>query len=628
MTTFTPILGIAEVAPTQVAKEVTINDGFVALENATNAIKQVTIAAADITLLAADYTGNFLFQLIGTPAGSQNFIVPNTPRFFAVWNQTGHAQTVKTAGSGTTVSVANSALCVLVCDAANNIKIVANSAAAAPATSFTGLSDVPGSYSGDALYTVRVNAAATALEFHLMALADIAGFGTPTTNYYPQWNGSGFTWTVGGGGPGVSDFIGLSDVPGSYSGKADYVVQVNAAANALQFTALNALLSFLQLTDVPAAYSGSSNKVLACNLTENGLTFIPLPSLGTVISLTTGDPNAGFEGGGLGSWAVTIGSVGYQTVTNLAGSLAPYSGSFFELSAGATTQTQITRTWNLTTLATPFQLDNDCRIDVPYAFAMHGGGTTGQISVDCLDGVGALISTYTGPTITSGTDLWVDGTFSVDNPPNTRSIKIHVTSNSASAVSAGWDLLDPVIRAIKNPSLITMSDGPTTYAGAAKYIVRVNAAANGFEFHQEVFTDLADVPNAYTGQALKVLRVNNAENAVEFWQINRVDMPCPSVITATGSVALDRANGEVQRLSVTGNVTAMTVANWAPSGTLGKLSLEVVNTGSFTVVWPTGTKWPGGSAPTVTHSGRDIFVLMSFDGGTTIYGNVVGQAYA
>jgi hypothetical protein len=259
---------------------------------------------------------------------------------------------------------------------------------------------------------------------------------------------------------------------------------------------------------------------------------------------------------------------------------------------------------------------------------MHGGGTTGQISVDCIDGVGATISTYTSATITSATDTWTLGTFSVDNPTNTRTIKIHVTSNAASAVSAGWDLLDPVIRAIKNLSLITMSDGPTSYSGTAKYVVRVNAAANGFEFHQEVFTDLADVPTTYTGQALKVLRVNVGESAVEFWQINKVDMPCPSIITATGSVALNRNNGEVQRLSVTGNVTAMTVSNWAPSGTFGKLSLEVVNTGSFTVVWPTGTKWPGGSAPTVTPSGRDIFVLMSFDGGTTIYGNVVGQAYA
>ncbi len=628
MTTFTPILGIAEVAPTQIAKEVTINDGFVALENATNALASITIVSADITLLPADYTNSFIFKLIGTPAGSQNFIVPNTSRFFAVWNTTGHAQTVKTAGSGTTASVAASALCILVCDGANNIKVVANSLVSAPATSFTGLSDAPGSYAGASLYTVRVNAGMTALEFHQMALGDISGFGTPTLNYYPQWNGTGFTWTAAGGGPGASDFTDLGDVPATYSGKANYVVQVNPGATGLQFTALNALLSFLQLTDVPAAYAGASNKVLACNLTENGLTFIPLPSLGTVVNIATGDTNAGFETGSLGSWVVTISSVGFQSVTNLAGSLAPFSGTFFELANGATTQTQITRTWNLLTLASAFQLDNDCRIDVPYAFANHGGSTTGQLSVDCLDGTGALITTYTGPTLTSALDTWISGTFSVDNPPNTRSIKIHVTSNSASAVSAGWDLLDPVIRAIKNLSLITLSDGPTSYAGTAKYIVRVNAAANGFEFHQEAFLDLADAPTAYTGQALKVLRVNVGESAVEFWQINKVDMPCPSVIPATGSISLNRNNGEVQRLSITGNVTAMAVTNWAPSGTLGKLSLEVVNTGAFTVVWPTGTKWPGGSAPTVTPSGRDIFVLMSFDGGTTIYGNVVGQAYS
>ena len=90
-------------------------------------------------------------------------------------------------------------------------------------------------------------------------------------------------------------------------------------------------------------------------------------------------------------------------------------------------------------------------------------------------------------------------------------------------------------------------------------------------------------------------------NGSKWVNSNKADLPAGSLITATGSLALDRANGEVQRLSLTGNVTAFTVANWPATDQLGRLVLEIQNTGAYNIAaWPTGTKWPGGTAPTIT----------------------------
>jgi hypothetical protein len=107
-----------------------------------------------------------------------------------------------------------------------------------------------------------------------------------------------------------------------------------------------------------------------------------------------------------------------------------------------------------------------------------------------------------------------------------------------------------------------------------------------------------------------------------------IDIPCAGPITATGALNLNRTNGEVQRLNVTGSVTSMTISGWPASGQFARLVLEVVNTGGFTVTWPSGTKWPTGTVPVVTPSGKDLFILVTFDGGVTVYGNVVGQNYS
>lgn len=99
--------------------------------------------------------------------------------------------------------------------------------------------------------------------------------------------------------------------------------------------------------------------------------------------------------------------------------------------------------------------------------------------------------------------------------------------------------------------------------------------------------------------------------------------------SVSGAVVLDRHDGECQRLSVTGNVTSLTINNFGTSGTLERLVLEIWNTGAYTFAWPAGTKWPSGAAPTLSSGAgkKDVIMLVTVDAGTTVYGNVIGMNY-
>jgi hypothetical protein len=107
------------------------------------------------------------------------------------------------------------------------------------------------------------------------------------------------------------------------------------------------------------------------------------------------------------------------------------------------------------------------------------------------------------------------------------------------------------------------------------------------------------------------------------------NFPAPAVTSGT-AVSIDRASGEMVRLSLTGTVASFAVTGWPASGILARLVLEIINTGAFNITsWPVGTLWSGGVPPTLTPGAnkKDIVVLTTFDGGATIYGSIVGQDY-
>lgn len=107
-----------------------------------------------------------------------------------------------------------------------------------------------------------------------------------------------------------------------------------------------------------------------------------------------------------------------------------------------------------------------------------------------------------------------------------------------------------------------------------------------------------------------------------------VDMPCGGLVNAAGAITIDRAGGEIHRLLLIGTVTDVTILGWPPGGQFARLVLEIQDQGGYGFAFPDSVMWPSGMVPAITPNGNDVFILITFDGGSTIYGNVVGQAFA
>ena len=79
---------------------------------------------------------------------------------------------------------------------------------------------------------------------------------------------------------------------------------------------------------------------------------------------------------------------------------------------------------------------------------------------------------------------------------------------------------------------------------------------------------------------------------------------------------IDLSLGNLFTKTISG-ATTLTVSNVPTTGTVAYLILELTNAGSATITWFSGVKWAGGTAPTLTSSGKDIISMYTHDAGTT-----------
>lgn len=70
--------------------------------------------------------------------------------------------------------------------------------------------------------------------------------------------------------------------------------------------------------------------------------------------------------------------------------------------------------------------------------------------------------------------------------------------------------------------------------------------------------------------------------------------------------------------------TTLSVSAVPASPVVTSFILELTNGGSDVTFWP-GIKWPGGAAPTLTASGRDVLGFYTHDGGASWVGLVLGK---
>ena len=119
----------------------------------------------------------------------------------------------------------------------------------------------------------------------------------------------------------------------------------------------------------------------------------------------------------------------------------------------------------------------------------------------------------------------------------------------------------------------------------------------------------------------------NADGTASFK--NGVQENQNAVTSSSGSLTIDCTNGNVFSLALSENVTSTTFSNPPATGTAFGFSLFVTQDSTArTITWPAAVAWPSGTAPTLsTTSGDvDVFTFTTFNGGTTWYGIVSGQA--
>lgn len=99
---------------------------------------------------------------------------------------------------------------------------------------------------------------------------------------------------------------------------------------------------------------------------------------------------------------------------------------------------------------------------------------------------------------------------------------------------------------------------------------------------------------------------------------------------SSGTLTLNCALGNVFAVSLNAAITTLTISNIPTTGNAFGITLAFTMDGTArAVTWPAAVKWSGGTAPTLTSTNAkvDIFVLTTWDGGTTWYAMTGGQNF-
>ena len=99
---------------------------------------------------------------------------------------------------------------------------------------------------------------------------------------------------------------------------------------------------------------------------------------------------------------------------------------------------------------------------------------------------------------------------------------------------------------------------------------------------------------------------------------------------SSGTLTLNCSLGNVFAVSLNAAITTLTISNIPTTGNAFGITLAFTMDGTArAVTWGAAIKWSGGTAPTLTSTNAkvDIFVLTTWDGGTTWYAMVGGQNF-
>lgn len=162
---------------------------------------------------------------------------------------------------------------------------------------------------------------------------------------------------------------------------------------------------------------------------------------------------------------------------------------------------------------------------------------------------------------------------------------------------------DVAIAANAYSRVFANSVGTAANANLSVATVSANTFAN---------TKLANTSGTFGGNLLIAGTLTASQGGVFE---TRVTMAANNIDVSTGSYFTKTISG----------ATTLTVSNVPSTGTSASFILDLTNGGSATITWWSGVKWAGGTAPTLTTSGRDSLGFYTYDNGTTWTGLILGK---
>ena len=174
---------------------------------------------------------------------------------------------------------------------------------------------------------------------------------------------------------------------------------------------------------------------------------------------------------------------------------------------------------------------------------------------------------------------------------------------------------------IASPTFTGTLASPTINASTALQVGGVAISASAAEINYN------DVTTLGTTQASKTVTAD--ANGVVTFDFGKIE-ESTAITSSSNAATLNLRLGDNFTHTLSENVT-YTFSNPASNGKVTAFTLKVTQDSSARVItWPSSVDWAAATAPTLsTDSGAvDVFVFVTYDGGTIYYGFTAGQAMA
>jgi hypothetical protein len=150
------------------------------------------------------------------------------------------------------------------------------------------------------------------------------------------------------------------------------------------------------------------------------------------------------------------------------------------------------------------------------------------------------------------------------------------------------------------------------------------------KLHQLVDTaTVTNIANADISASAAIAGSKIAPDFADIVNLQKIVTETKSTPTITsGVLALDLSAAALFYVSLSANITNLTLSNVPASPKVFSFMLQFPNTGTVrTVVWPASMRWGGGTAPTMTGTNGkvDTFSFITHDGGVNWFAFIVEQ---